>query len=301
MFPDRLPGRLNMFKGAFTALVTPFSSGRIDADALRAHVDRQIEGGIDGLVPCGTTGEASTLTHDEHVEVVRIVVEHTAGRVPVIAGSGSNSTSEALELTRRVKEAGADCALMITPYYNKPTQDGLVTHFTTVAKEVEIPIIVYNVPGRTGVNMLPETVGRLSAVPNIIGLKDATADLKQTSYNRQLVPDDFIIMSGEDALVYPLLAVGGNGVISVVSNIVPGDMATLCRRFMDGDTVGAARLHHQLLPLCDAMFVETNPIPVKGALAMMGHIKNELRLPLVPLTEGAAAAVRNAITEYGLI
>jgi 4-hydroxy-tetrahydrodipicolinate synthase len=149
--------------------------------------------------------------------------------------------------------------------------------------------------------MLPETVGRLSAVPNIIGLKDATADLKQTSYNRQLVPDDFIILSGEDALVYPLLAVGGNGVISVVSNIVPGDMATLCRRFLDGDTVGAAKLHHQLLTLCDAMFVETNPIPVKGALAMMGHIENELRLPLVPLTEGAAAAVRNAITDYGLL
>lgn len=290
-----------MFKGTFTALVTPFSGGRIDTDALRAHVDRQIEAGIDGLVPCGTTGEASTLTHDEHIEVVRIVIEHAAGRVPVIAGSGSNSTSEALELTRRVKEVGADCALMITPYYNKPTQDGLVTHFTTVAKAVDIPIIVYNVPGRTGVNMLPETVGRLSAVPNIIGLKDATADLKQTSYNRQLVPDDFIILSGEDALVYPLLAVGGNGVISVVSNIVPGDMVTLCRRFLDGDTVGAAKLHHQLLPLCDAMFVETNPIPVKGALAMMGHIENELRLPLVPLTEGAAETVRNAITEYGLL
>ena len=190
---------------------------------------------------------------------------------------------------------------MITPYYNKPTQDGLVTHFTTVAKAVEIPIILYNVPGRTGINMLPETVGRLSAVPNIIGLKDATADLKQTSYNRQLVPDDFIILSGEDALVYPLLAVGGNGVISVVSNIVPGDMAALCRSFLDGDTGRAAKLHHQLLPLCDAMFVETNPIPVKGALAMMGHIENELRLPLVPLTEGAAAAVRNAITEYGLL
>ncbi|MDT8395368.1 MAG: 4-hydroxy-tetrahydrodipicolinate synthase [bacterium] len=290
-----------MFKGAFTALVTPFRNGRIDTDALRAHVDRQIEGGIDGLVPCGTTGEASTLSHDEHVEVVRIVVEHTGGRVPVIAGSGSNSTSEALELTRRVKDVGANGALMITPYYNKPTQDGLVAHFTTVAKGVDIPIILYNVPGRTGINMLPETVGRLSAVPNIIGLKDAAADLKQTSYTRRVVPDEFIILSGEDALVYPLLAVSGNGVISVVSNIVPGDMAALCRLFQDGDMTGAAGLHHQLLPLCDAMFVETNPIPVKGALAMMGHIENELRLPLVPLTENGAVKVRKALSNYGLL
>jgi len=290
-----------MFKGAFTALVTPFRDGSIDADALRSHVDRQIAGGIDGLVPCGTTGEASTLSHDEHVEVVRIVVEHSAGRVPVIAGSGSNSTSEALELTRRVKDVGADGALMITPYYNKPTQAGLVAHFTAVANEVDIPIILYNVPGRTGINMLPETVGILSAVPNIVGLKDATADLNQASYTRKMVPEDFIILSGEDSIVYPLLAVGGNGVISVTSNIVPGDMAGLCSRFHNGDTRGAAELHHKLLPLCDAMFVETNPIPIKGALSMMGHIRNELRLPLVPLTEGGAVKVREAITEYGLL
>jgi 4-hydroxy-tetrahydrodipicolinate synthase len=290
-----------MFKGAFTALVTPFRDGNIDADALRAHVDRQIAGGIDGLVPCGTTGEASTLSHDEHVEVVRIVVEHSAGRVPVIAGSGSNSTSEAMELTRRVKDVGADGALMITPYYNKPTQAGLVAHFTAVANEVDIPIILYNVPSRTGINMLPETVGILSAVPNIVGLKDATADLNQASYARKMVPEDFIILSGEDSIVYPLLAVGGNGVISVVSNIAPGDMAELCSRFHSGDTRGAAELHHKLLPLCDAMFVETNPIPVKGALSMMGQIRNELRLPLVPLTEDGAVKVREAITEYGLL
>ena len=290
-----------MFKGAFTALVTPFRNGSIDADALRAHVDRQIAGGIDGLVPCGTTGEASTLSHDEHVEVVRIVVEHSAGRVPVIAGSGSNSTSEAMELTRRVKDVGADGALMITPYYNKPTQAGLVAHFTAVANEVDIPIILYNVPGRTGINMQPETVGLLSAVPNIVGLKHATANLNQASYTRQMVPEDFIILSGEDSIVYPLLAVGGNGVISVVSNIVPGDMAGLCSHFHNGDIRSAAELHHKLLPLCDAMFVETNPIPIKGALSMMGHIQNELRLPLVPLTDGGAVKVREAITEYGLL
>jgi len=290
-----------MFKGAFTALVTPFSDGQIDAQALRNHVDFQIEKGIDGLVPCGTTGEASTLSHDEHVEVVRITVEHAAGRVPVIAGSGSNSTAEALELTKRVKETGANACLMITPYYNKPTQEGLFQHFSTIAEKVDIPIILYNVPGRTGINMLPDTVGRLAAVPNIVGLKDAAADLKQTSYTRQLVPDDFVILSGEDTLVYPLMAVGASGVISVTSNILPGEMAELCRRFLDGNITGAAELHHKLLPMCDDLFVETNPIPVKAALAMMGHIKNELRLPMVPITDKGAEVVRRAITKFGLV
>ncbi len=290
-----------MFTGAFTALVTPFSEGAFDPDAHRKHIDFQIERGINGLVPCGTTGEASTLTHDEHVEVVRFTVEYVNGRVPVIAGSGSNSTSEALGLTRRVKEAGANACLMITPYYNKPTQEGLFRHFSSIAEQVDIPIILYNVPGRTGVNMLPETVARLARIPNIIGLKDATGDLKQASYTCQMVPDDFIILSGEDALVYPLMAVGGRGVISVVSNIVPGEMAEMCRRYLDGDIDGARGLHHRLLPLCDAMFVETNPIPVKGALAMMGRMENEFRLPLVPLSESASLRVREAITEFGLL
>ena len=290
-----------MFKGAFTALVTPFSDGQIDTQALRDHVDFQIEKGIDGLVPCGTTGEASTLSHDEHVEAVRITVEHAAGRVPVIAGSGSNTTAEALELTKRVKETGANACLMITPYYNKPTQEGLFQHFSTIAEKVDIPIILYNVPGRTGINMLPDTVARLAAVPNIVGLKDAAADLKQTSFTRQLVPDDFVILSGEDTLVYPLMAVGASGVISVTSNILPGEMAELCRRFLGGDVTGTAELHHRLLPICDAMFVETNPIPVKAALAMMGRIENELRLPMVPISDKGAASVRAAITEFGLI
>ncbi|MCJ7501021.1 4-hydroxy-tetrahydrodipicolinate synthase [bacterium] len=290
-----------MFKGAFTALVTPFSDGQIDTQALRDHVDFQIEKGIGGLVPCGTTGEASTLSHDEHIEVVRITVEHAAGRVPVIAGSGSNSTAEALELTKRVKETGANACLMITPYYNKPTQEGLFQHFSTIAEKVDIPIILYNVPGRTGINMLPDTVARLAAVPNIVGLKDAAADLKQTSYTRQLVPDDFVILSGEDTLVYPLMAIGASGVISVTSNILPGEMAELCRRFLEGNMAGAAELHHRLLPMCDALFVETSPIPVKAALAMMGRIKNELRLPLVPISDKGAETVRTAITDFGLI
>jgi len=290
-----------MFKGAFTALVTPFSGGKIDAHALRRHVDFQIEQGIDGLVPCGTTGEASTLSHDEHIEVVRITVEHTAGRVPVIAGSGSNSTSEALVLTQRVKEVGADACLMITPYYNKPTQEGLYQHFSTVAEKVDIPIVLYNVPGRTGINMLPETVARLAKIPSIVGLKDATADLKQASYTLQLVPDDFIILSGEDTLVYPLMAVGGSGVICVTSNILPGEMARLCKNVLEGDFATARKIHHRLLRMCDAMFVETNPIPVKAALAMMGRMENELRLPLVRISDKGAEKVQAALKDFGLI
>lgn len=290
-----------MFTGAFTAMVTPFKDGQIDFEALKRHIDFQIEGGIDGLVPCGTTGEASTLSHDEHVEVVRVTVQHVNGRVPVIAGSGSNSTSEAVQLSSRIKEVGADACLMITPYYNKPTQEGLYRHFSTVVENVDVPVILYNVPGRTGVNMLPETVARLARIPNIVGLKDATGDLKQASYTHKLVPDDFVLLSGEDALVYPLLAIGGQGVISVVSNIVPGEMAAMCHHYMDGRIKDAQALHHKLLPLSDDMFVETNPIPVKGALAMMGRIENELRLPLVPLSERASSIVREAITGFGLL
>jgi len=289
-----------MLKGAMTALVTPFRDGRIDEDALRGHIDSQIESGIHGLVPCGTTGEASTLSHDEHIEVVRITVEQVAGRVPVVAGSGSNSTSEALELTRRVQGTGADACLMITPYYNKPTQEGLYQHYRHVAESVDIPIILYNVPGRTGVNMLPETVGRLAEVPNIVGLKDATGDLKQASYTLALVPDDFVLLSGEDTLVYSLMSLGGHGVISVTSNVAPREMSDMVRAYLSGDIVGAKKLHYRLLPLCDALFVETNPIPVKGALAMMGRIVNELRLPLVPLSERAVPGVRKALEDFGI-
>jgi 4-hydroxy-tetrahydrodipicolinate synthase len=290
-----------MFTGAYTALITPFRDGRLEPEAFKKHIDYQIDGGIDGLVPCGTTGEASTMSHDEHVEVVRLTVQHVNKRVPVSAGSGSNSTSEAVGLTERVKEVGADACLMITPYYNKPTQEGLYRHFSAVAEKVDIPIILYNVPGRTGVNMLPETVARLSLVPNIVGLKDATGDLKQASYTRQLVPDDFSLLSGEDALVYPFLSIGGHGVISVTSNLVPGEVADMCRFYHEGKIGESLALHHRLLPLCDAMFVETNPIPVKGALAMMGRIANELRLPLVPLSEKGADRVRKALRDFGLL
>lgn len=290
-----------MFRGSFTALVTPMSDGQVDHEALRAHIDAQIEQGIDGLVPCGTTGEASTLSHEEHIEVVRTTVQHVNGRVPVIAGSGSNSTAEALALTRKVRDAGADACLMITPYYNKPTQEGLYRHFTTVAAEVDIPVILYNVPGRTGINLLPETVARLAQVPNIIGLKDAAADLVQTSWTMAAVPEDFIVLSGEDALVYPMLAIGGSGVISVTSNVAPAGMADLCKAWFSGETAAARDLHHRLLPLCRAMFVETNPIPVKTALAMMGRMSGELRLPLVPPSEENAAKIRQALEAFGLL
>ncbi len=289
-----------MFKGAMTALVTPFREGRIDEDALRRHIDYQIESGIDGLVPCGTTGEASTLSHDEHIEVVRITVDQVAGRVPVVAGSGSNSTSEAVELTKRVKNTGADACLMITPYYNKPTQEGLFQHYSHVAARVDIPIILYNVPGRTGINMVPETVGRLAEVPNIVGLKDATGDLKQASYTLELVPDDFVLLSGEDTLVYSLMSLGGHGVISVTSNVAPREMSDMVRAHHAGDINTAKELHYRLLPLCDALFVETNPIPVKGALAFMNRIVNELRLPLVPLSDKAAPQVRKALQDFGI-
>jgi len=290
----------NMFTGAMTALVTPFAGGKIDEDALQRHIDFQIDQGINAVVPCGTTGEASTLSHEEHLEVVRITVDQAAGRVPVVAGSGSNSTSEAVMLTEGIKEIGADASLMITPYYNKPTQEGLFQHFSHVAEKVDIPIILYNVPGRTGINMLPETVARLAQIPNIVGLKDATADLKQASYTLKLVPDDFVILSGEDAIVYSLLGIGGKGVISVVSNIAPAEMTEMVQAFMDGNMGTARDLHYKLLPLSDAMFVETNPIPVKGALAMMGKIGNELRLPLVPLSESVTGEVRQALIDFGI-
>jgi 4-hydroxy-tetrahydrodipicolinate synthase len=290
-----------MFRGAFTALVTPFSDGRIDEAALRNHIDAQIEGGINGVVPCGTTGEASTLSHEEHIEVVRITVEHVNGRVPVIAGSGSNSTAEAIMLTEKIRGLGADASLMITPYYNKPTQEGLYQHFKTVAGQVDIPVILYNVPGRTGVNMLPETVARLAEVDNIVGLKDATADLVQASNTLSMVPEDFLLLSGEDALVYPLMTIGGSGVISVTSNVAPGEMAAMCSAWMSGDVAAAREMHYRLLPLCGAMFVETNPIPVKGALAMMDRINNELRMPMVPLTEKGSAMVRSALQDFGIL
>ncbi|WP_029895275.1 4-hydroxy-tetrahydrodipicolinate synthase [Desulfohalovibrio reitneri] len=290
------------FKGAFTALVTPFRDGEVDETAYRDLIEWQIEQGIHGLVPCGTTGESATLSHEEHKRVISICVDQTKKRVPVLAGAGSNNTREAVELTRYAKEAGADGALLITPYYNKPTQRGLVAHFKTIAQEVDLPFIVYNVPGRTGVNCLPETQAELfSTIQQVKGVKEATADLVQVSRIIELCGPEFAFLSGDDFTVLPSLSVGGHGVISVVTNIAPSLMASMCEAYAAGETNRAKDLHYQLAPLCRAMFAETNPIPAKTALGMMGKIKTELRLPLYPMEEKNEALVRDALELAGLL
>lgn len=290
-----------MFKGAIVAIVTPFKNGEVDEKALRELVEFQIENGTDGIVPCGTTGESATMSHEEHDRVVEIVVNAVNKRVPVIAGTGSNNTKEALRLTRHAHEAGADGALMVTPYYNRPTQEGLYQHYKTVAEEVPIPIILYNVPSRTGTNLLPETNARLSRISNIVGVKEATADLKQVSEIIDLCGDDFAVISGDDFTVFPILAVGGKGVISVVSNVAPADMAGMIDAFEAGDMEKAKELHYKMRPLMDALFFETNPVPSKAALAMMGKIEYELRLPLCGMSDANYEKLKKVVSDYGLI
>jgi 4-hydroxy-tetrahydrodipicolinate synthase len=290
-----------MLKGAFTAIVTPFKNGQLDEEAYRALIERQIEGGIHGLVPCGTTGESPTLSHAEHKQVVEILIDQVKKRVPVIAGSGSNSTAESVELTKHAQAAGADYALMITPYYNKPTQEGLFQHYKTVTDATKIPIVVYNVPGRTSVNLLPETMARLAAIPNIVGLKDATGDLKQGSKTLELCGDKITVLSGDDFTTFPLLCVGGMGAISVVSNVVPGDMAGMCDAFFKGDLAEARKLHYKMWPLTEAMFYETNPVPVKTAMKMLGKVTGEVRQPLCPMSKANEDKLRQVMQKYGLI
>jgi len=284
-----------------TALVTPFRNGEFDEKAYRALIEFQIGAGTDGLVPCGTTGESSTLSHEEHDHVVDVCVAAAAGRVPVIAGAGSNSTSEALRLTRHAKQAGADAALLITPYYNKPTQEGLFRHYAHIAERVDLPLVLYNVPGRTGVNLLPETIARLAQLPNIVAVKEASADLRQASRIIELCGERITVISGDDFTVLPLLAIGGKGVISVVSNVAPALMARLIDAFFAGDYRSAREAHYQLLPLSDAMFIETNPIPVKTALALMGNIAPEFRLPLCPMSEKNQERLAGVLRSSGLI
>jgi 4-hydroxy-tetrahydrodipicolinate synthase len=290
-----------MFKGAIVALVTPFKKGRVDEEALRALIEMQISNGTDGIVPCGTTGESATLSHEEHDRVIEITIEAVRKRVPVIAGTGSNSTAEALRLTKHAHEAGADGVLMVTPYYNKPTQEGLYQHFQAIAAEVPIPVILYNVPGRTGGNLLPETVLRLASVPNIVGIKEASGSLKQIMDVIHLCPDDFSVLSGDDAVALPVLAMGGSGVISVFANVAPADMAGMIDAYQAGDMAKARKMHYRMLPLMDALFIETNPIPVKAALAMMGLIDYEFRLPLCRLSQTNEDKLRNILTAYGLL
>jgi len=291
-----------MFSGAFSALVTPMRGGTVDEESFREFVEWQIEQGINGLVPCGTTGESGTLSHDEHKLIIRACVEQAKGRVPVIAGAGSNSTSEAIELTRVVKDIGADAALHITPYYNKPTQEGMYQHFKAIAAEVSLPVIAYNVPGRTGVNLLPETLARISRdIPEVIGVKEATASLGQISNVIEYCGPDFLVLSGDDFTVLPILAIGGHGVISVTSNVVPSKMAGLCKAFSQGNLAEARRLHYEIEPINRAMFLETNPGPVKAALALMKKMEPDFRLPMVPLQPENQKRLESTLVAAGLI
>lgn len=290
-----------MFTGSIVALVTPFRDGRVDEKGLRELIEYQMDNGTNGIVPCGTTGESATLSHKEHQHLVEITVDAVRKLVPVIAGTGSNSTEEAVSLTQHALVAGADAALMITPYYNKPTQEGLYQHFCKVASEVEIPIILYNVPSRTGVNLLPSTVARLAKIGNIVGIKEASGSLQQIIDIIALCGEDFIVLSGDDFLVLPILAVGGKGVISVVANVAPRDMAELVRAFQGGNLARAKALQYKLRPLNDAMFLETNPIPVKTALALMGKISGELRLPLCSMAEPNLNRLQATLKEYGVL
>ncbi len=290
-----------MLRGCFTALVTPFTNGEIDEKALRSLVEFQIEGGVDGIVPCGTTGESATLTHDEHRRVIDIVIETVAGRVKVIAGSGSNATAESVELTKYVQKAGADAALVITPYYNKPTQAGLLEHYRRIAGETSIPIVLYNVPGRTSVDMTAETVARLSEIENIIAVKEATGSLARTSDILEYSRDGFIVLSGDDFVTYPMLTIGAKGVISVTSNVAPADMSEMCRAFFEDRSNDARALHYKLQPLHRAMFLETNPIPVKTALAEMGKIGEQFRLPLVQMGDDTRKKLLAELKSYGLV
>ena len=290
-----------MFKGSITALITPFKDGEIDWPAYENLIEWQIEQGSHGLVPCGTTGESPTLSHDEHNAIVERCVAVVKGRVPVIAGTGSNSTKEAIDLTQHAKDVGADAALIITPYYNKPTQEGLFQHFKAIHDAVSIPIVLYNVPGRCVVDMKVETVARLAELPNIIGLKDATDDMARPGQTRALAGADFCQLSGEDGSIFEYLKQGGHGVISVVANIAPSISYKLHEAWMSGDVKTAETLSKTTSLLADAMFCETSPAPVKYAASRMGLCANELRLPMVPASEAARKIIDAAMEKAGLL
>lgn len=288
-----------MIQGTLTAMVTPFKGGEVDYERLTAHVRFQIAAGVDGLVPVGTTGESPTLSHEEHQRVIEHVVQAAGGRVRVVAGTGSNATSEALSLTRHAKQVGADAALMVNPYYNKPTQEGMYRHFMTVADAVDIPIVLYNIPGRTGVTMNPATVARLAAHPNIVAIKEATGSLDIASEIASLC--GVTILSGDDSLTLPIASIGGKGVISVLSNLVPQRVKALVDAVLGGDFATARRHHLELFSLFKGMFVETNPIPIKTAMAMLGHDTGELRLPLCEMSAANKKHLEHLLREHGLL
>ena len=291
-----------MFEGSYVALVTPFKDDEsLDEAKLKELIQFQIEGGTHGIVPCGTTGESPALSEDEHDRVVGITVETVNGQVPVIAGTGSNSTTRTLRATKHAKSAGADAALIVTPYYNKPTQDGLYAHYMKIADSVDIPIVVYNVPGRCGTDILSPTIARLAEHPNIVALKEATGELKRASEVVNLCPEDFVVLSGDDVNTLPIMAVGGKGVISVVANVNPSDIADMCNAFHAGNLELARKLHYKTLPLAVNLFIETNPIPAKTALMLMGKLNGQLRLPLVQMSESNLESLRNTLQESGLV
>lgn len=290
-----------MFTGSLVAIVTPFKNGKLDERALGDLIEWQIASGTHGIVPCGTTGESATLTHAEHDRVVAFTVEVVRRRVPVVAGTGSNSTEEAIALTRHAKAAGVDGALLITPYYNKPTQEGLFLHYKAVAEAVDLPLVVYNIPGRTGVNMMPSTIARLTVCPTVVAIKEGSGAVQQASEIIQLCGERLSVLAGDDALTLPMMAVGGKGVITVTANLVPTKMAQLVNAFREGRVEAARAMHYELYPLFTALFYETNPIPVKEALHLMGKIAPEIRLPLCPMGNDNKAKLVTALKAAGLV
>ncbi|MBP7056070.1 MAG: 4-hydroxy-tetrahydrodipicolinate synthase [Candidatus Omnitrophica bacterium] len=290
-----------MFKGSMVALITPFRAGKIDEKALKTLVDFHVKNGTSALVPCGTTGESATLSYPEHDKVIELTIEYAAGRIPVIAGTGSNSTDEAIMLTKHAKKAGASASLQVSPYYNRPTQKGLYLHFKAIAEEVDIPIILYNIASRTGVNIEPDTFAKLSEIKNIIGVKEASGSLEQMARIKNVCRKDFLLISGDDALTLPVMAIGGVGVISVVANIVPKDVADMCAYFETGNTKKAEELHYRMLPLVKSMFIETNPIPVKTAMSIMKMCSPDMRLPLCEMLPENRDKLAAELKAYKLI
>ena len=293
---------MSIFRGAFVAVVTPHIDGQIDEQGLIDLIEFHIANGTHGIVPCGTTGESATMTHEEHHRVVDLTVKTVNGRVPVVAGSGSNSTAEAIELTRHAKDAGVDGVLMVSPYYNRPSQEGLYQHYKAVAEAVDVPIILYNVPSRTSSNVLPATVARLAEIDNIVGIKEATGSLNQVSEVVMLCPNDFAVLSGDDFTSMATVLVGGTGVISVTSNVAPRDMSDMMEAALAGDVAKANQIHYKMFPLFQAMFYDSNPVPAKKSLELMGKIKSGTpRLPLYSIGDDNLARLKVALSAYGLI
>ena len=291
-----------MFKGSIVAIVTPFRNNKVDEQKLRDLIEFQIKNGSSGIVPCGTTGESATLTFQEHERVIEIIIQQAKKRVPVIAGTGSNSTDEAIMLTKQAAQAGADASLQVSPYYNRPTQKGLYEHFKAIANSVDIPIILYNIAGRTGVNIEPETISRLASdCKNIVAVKEASGNLEQMSRIKMLCPSGFQLISGDDGLTLPVLSIGGIGIISVVANIVPKDVADLVSAYELGNIKKAQELHYKLLPLIKAAFIETNPIPVKTAMGLLGMCEPDLRLPMCSMMPENLEKLKKALKDYGLL